>query len=196
MSSQSQVDLDELKINIKQLMPMEDAQIEVFLKGMKVRSFKKGEYVLSAGETENYLSIVISGLTRHYLIKDGEDISFDFSFKDDFNSSYASFVQREPSRFYIEALQPTVLASFSHNYLHKLYQDYPGSNRFGRVAIEQYFVFREKREISLLMDNATERYKKLLKEYPEYIQQIPLKYLASYLNIKPESLSRIRKNIS
>jgi len=196
MYSKSLIDFDELKMNIKQLMPMEDAQVEVFLKGMKVRTFKKDEYILSAGETENYLSIVISGLIRHYLIKDGEDISFDFSFQNDFNSSYASFIQREPSRFYIEALQPTVLASFSYDYLHKLYEDYPGSNRFGRVAIEQYFVFREKRELSLLMDNATERYKKLLKEYPDYIQQIPLKYLASYLNIKPESLSRIRKNIS
>jgi CRP-like cAMP-binding protein len=196
MSSTPLIDLDELKMNIKQLMPMEDTQIEVFLKGMKVRIFKKDEDILSAGEMENYLSIVISGLTRHYLIKDGEDISFDFSFQNDFNSSYASFVQREPSRFYIEALQPTVLASFSYDYLHKLYEDYPGSNLFGRVAIEQYFVFREKRELSLLMDNATERYQKLLKEYPEYIQQIPLKYLASYLNIKPESLSRIRKNIS
>jgi len=196
MSSQPLIDLDELKMNIKQLMPMEDAQIEVFLKGMKVRNFKKDEYILSAGETENYLSIVICGLTRHYLIKDGEDISFDFSFKNDFNSSYASFVQREPSRFYIEALQPTVLASFSYDNLHKLYEDYPGSNRFGRVAIEQYFVFREKRELSLLMDNATERYKKLLKENPEYIRHIPLKHLASYLNIKPESLSRIRKKIS
>jgi len=195
MSFKPLIDLDELKMNIKQLMPMEDAQVEVFLRGMKVRTFKKNEYILSAGETENYLSIVISGLTRHYLIKDGEDISFDFSFRNDFNSSYASFVQREPSRFYIEALQPTILGSFSYDYLHKLYEDYPGSNRFGRVAIEQYFVFREKRELSLLMDNATERYKKLLKEYPEYIQQIPLKYLASYLNIKPESLSRIRKKI-
>jgi len=196
MPSKPLINFNELKLNIKQLMPMEDAQVEVFLKGMKVRTFKKDEYILSAGETENYLSIVISGLTRHYLIKDGEDISFDFSFQNDFNSSYASFIQREPSRFYIEALQPTVLASFSYDYLHKLYEDYPGSNRFGRVAIEQYFVFREKRELSLLMDNATERYKKLLKEYPDYIQQIPLKYLASYLNIKPESLSRIRKNIS
>jgi CRP-like cAMP-binding protein len=194
MSSKPIIDIGELKMNIKRLMPMEDTQLEIFLKGMKVRTFKKGEHILSAGQTEKYLSIVISGLTRH-LVKEKEDISFDFSFKNDFSSSYASFIQRKPSQFFIEALQPTVLTSFSYNYLHKLYKDYPGSNRFGRLAIEQYFILREKRELSLLMDNATERYKKLLKEHPEYIQQIPLKYLASYLNIKPESLSRIRKRI-
>ena len=174
---------------------MTDAHAEVFLKGMQIRKFEKGEQIIEAGKIERYLSIVIRGLTRHYVIKDGEDISFDFSFKDEFNSSYASFVQRKPSQFYIEALQPTVLASFSYGFLHGLYENYPASNLFGRVAVEEYFVLREKRELSLLTENATERYKNLLQQQPIYVKQIPLKYLATYLNIKPESLSRIRKQV-
>jgi CRP-like cAMP-binding protein len=191
----SNSEIEELKSNISKLMPMPEAHAEVFLQGMQIRTFEKGELIIEAGKTERYLSIVISGLTRHYVIKDGEDISFDFSFKDEFNSSYASFVQKKPSQFYIEALQPTVLASFSYEFLHELYEKYPASNRFGRVAVEEYFVLREKRELSLLTENATERYKNLLQQQPIYIKQIPLKYLATYLNIKPESLSRIRKQV-
>lgn len=57
----------------------------------------------------------------------------------------------------------TCKASFSYEFLHRLYQDYPESNLFGRVAVEEYFVLREKRELSLLTDNATERYKNYLK---------------------------------
>lgn len=188
-------EIDDLKSNLSELMSMPDAQAKVFLEGMQIRYFEKGDLIIEAGKTESHLSIVIEGLTRHYVIKDGLDISFDFSFKDEFNSSYASFVQQQPSLFYIEALQPTLLASFSYRFLQGLYEKYPASNRFGRIAVEEYFVLREKRELSLLTENATERYKKLLEEQPIYIQQIPLKYLATYLNIKPESLSRIRKQV-
>lgn len=194
-NGRSSTEIENLKSNISKLMPMSDSQAEVFLNGMQIRSFEKGEVILEEGKIEKFLSIVIRGLTRHYVIKDGMDLSFDFSFKDEFNSSYASFIQKQPSQFYIEALQPTVLASFSYDFLHGLYEKYPVSNLFGRVAVEEYFVLREKRELSLLIDNATERYKKLLEEQPIYVKQIPLKYLATYLNITPESLSRIRKQI-
>lgn len=192
----SEKEIEDLKSNFKKLMDMPASQADVFLKGLQIRCFEKGELILEAGKTERYLSVVLEGLTRHYLIRNGEDKSFDFSFKNEFNSSYASFVQQQPSQFYIEAIEPTLLASFSYEFLNTLYEKYPASNRFGRIAIEDYFVLREKRELSLLTENATERYKKLLEEQPIYIQQIPLKYLASYLNIKPESLSRIRKQIT
>lgn len=191
----SNSEIESIKSTICQLMPMSDSQAEVFLKGMQIRCFEKNELIIKSGKIEPYLSIVIRGLTRHYILKDGEDISFDFSFQHEFNSSFASFVQQQPSQFNIEALQPTILASFSYDYLQNLYKKYPASNLFGRLAVEEYFVLREKRELSLLTENATERYKNLLQQQPIYVKQIPLKYLATYLNIKPESLSRIRKKI-
>ncbi len=191
----SEKDIENLKSNFRKLMDMPPAKADVFLEGMQIRYFKKGELILEAGKTERFLSIVLDGLTRHFVLKNGEDVSFDFSFKNEFNSSYASFVQQKPSQFYIQALQPTTLASFSYDFLQNLYEKYPASNRFGRLAIEDYFVLRETRELSLLTQDASERYKNLLQKQPIYLQQIPLKYLASYLNIKPESLSRIRKQI-
>lgn len=188
---------DTLKSLLTELIPISDTSLDIFLNGLKIRKFDKGEVILGLGQVERYLSIVIEGITRHYIIKENDDeVSFDFSFQGDFNSSYASFIQQSPSQFTIESIKPTILASFSHDYLTSLYEKYPASNLFGRVAVEQYFIFREQREISLLTQNASERYEMLIQKYPEYINEVPLKYLASYLNIQPESLSRIRKKLS
>ncbi|MFO7823086.1 MAG: Crp/Fnr family transcriptional regulator [Cyclobacterium sp.] len=177
-------------------LPMSDEEWAVFSEGLSIRVFKKGMTVLNTGEVEPYLSIVLDGLTRHYLLlPNGEEKCFDFSFQHEFNCSYASYIQQKPSVFHIQALEDTVLASLHKNFLDQLYEQYPISNKFGRIAVEQYYLWREKRELSLLVDDAKTRYLNLMRKYPEYLQQVPLKYLASYLNLKPESLSRIRNDL-
>lgn len=176
-------------------LPLSDEQWVVFKKGFKIRKYQKGDYVLFEGNVERFLSIVIVGCTRHFIVVDGEEKSFDFSFQHEFNCSYSSFIQQEPSRFFIQALEDCVLASIHYEFLQQLYQQYPESNKFGRTAVEQYYIWREQRELSLITDSAQERYVRLMEKYPIYLEQVPLKYLASYLNIKPESLSRIRKKL-
>lgn len=176
-------------------LPLTDEQWEVFKQGFKIRKYRKGDFILNEGETERFLSIVIAGCTRHFILVKGEEKSFDFSFQHEFNCSYSSFIQQNPSNFYIEALDECILASLPYTFLEQLYAQYPESNKFGRTAVEQYYIWREQREISLLTDSASERYEKLMEKYPVYLEQVPLKYLASYLNVKPESLSRIRKKL-
>lgn len=176
-------------------LPMSDEQWEVFSQGFKIRKYSKGDFILLQGETERFLSIVLTGCTRHFVLAGDEEKSFDFSFQHEFNCSYSSFIQQEPSLFCIQALEECVLASMHYDFLQQLYQQYPESNRFGRTAVEQYYIWREQREISLMTESAPERYIKLMEKYPIYLEKVPLKYLASYLNIKPESLSRIRKNL-
>lgn len=168
----------------------------VFKGALEIRSFGKGEVILPAGHTEHFLSIVLSGLTRHFVTNaNGEDVSFDFSFKNDFNCAFASFITAQPSHVGVEAIQPTVLASMPFDFLQGLYAKHPESNYIGRFAVEQYYLWREQREVSLLIDTPEERYLRLVQKQPHFLQEVPLKYLATYLNIKPESLSRIRKRI-
>ncbi|MGY6743580.1 MAG: Crp/Fnr family transcriptional regulator [Cecembia sp.] len=176
-------------------LPLSDEQWEVFKQGFKIRKYRKGDFILNEGEIERFLSIVITGCTRHYVMVKEEEKSFDFSFQHEFNCSYSSFIQQEPSRFFIQALEDCVLASIHYDFLQQLYHHYPESNKFGRTAVEQYYIWREQREISLMTDSAQERYLRLMEKYPIYLEQVPLKHLASYLNIKPESLSRIRKKL-
>ncbi|NHE57266.1 Crp/Fnr family transcriptional regulator [Cyclobacterium plantarum] len=177
-------------------LPMEDKHWEVFKQGFRIRKYQKGDFILKEGQTENYLSILLSGITRHYVLVRGEEISFDFSFQYEFNCSYSSFIQQSPGMFYIHALDDCVLASLHYDFLQQLYEQFPISNKFGRTAVEQYYLWRERRELSLLTESAKDRYTRLLEKYPVYLERVPLKYLASYLNIKPESLSRIRNELS
>ncbi len=184
--------LDKARRLLYDYMPMEDEHWQVFVKDIRIRRFEKNDFIIREGEVEKYLSIVLDGCTRHFVIAKGQDISFDFSFQYEFNCAYASFIQQLPSKFFIQALRPTTLASIPHSFLQGLYEAYPESNKFGRTAVEQYYIFREEREVALLTKTASERYRTLLDKYPEYVEEIPLKYLATYLNIQPESLSRIR----
>lgn len=177
-------------------MPMSDEQWALFKQGFTIREYKKGDFIIQAGETEKFLSILLKGLSHHYLIINGEEKSFDFSFQHEFNCSYASFIRQEPGIFFIQALSDCVLASLHIDFLRYLYKEFPISNMIGRSAVEQYYLWREQREISLLTKSAEERYLDILEKYPIYHEQIPLKYLASYLNIKPESVSRIRAKIN
>jgi CRP-like cAMP-binding protein len=90
-------------------------------------------------------------------------------------------------------MEPTILASIPHSYLMELYKRYPKRSLAGKTAIEKYYIWREERELSLLTETALERYSNLVKRSPEYLEHVPLKHLATYLNIRPESLSRIRR---
>jgi len=168
------------------------AKIKPFL---KVRNFKKGEYIIQEGEVENYLSAVAAGCVRHFVMKDGNDVSFEFAFENELSNSYASFLSRKPSRIYIEAIEAVSLVSIHYDSLQELYKDSATGERIGRLTTEGYYIWREQRELMLLTLTPEELYVDLLSQYPEYINRIPQKYLATYLQVKPESLSRIKRRI-
>lgn len=179
---------------LKEDLPLNDEQWERFKQGFVIRRYDKDDFIIREGQVESYLSIVLEGITRHFVInRRGDDISFEFSFPLEFNSSYASFLSRQSSRFFIQAMEPTILASMPHSYLMELYEKFPERSLAGKTAIENYYIWREERELSLLTETALERYTNLVKRSPEYLEHVPLKHLASYLNIRPESLSRIRR---
>jgi CRP-like cAMP-binding protein len=189
--------LDASRPHLVEFTRFTDEQWRGFTKQMRFRHFKKGEVILSAGQREPFLSIVLYGLTRHYLLNaKGEDKSFDFSFQFEYSFAFDAFVSQQPSKFYIEALEDTLLASIHFDDLRKLHEERPEVNLISEQAAQAYQSWRQERELSLLMDDAETRYLSLMKNHPEYIQQVPLKYLASYLNIKPESLSRLRRKIA
>jgi CRP/FNR family transcriptional regulator, anaerobic regulatory protein len=159
------------------------------------KQFEKGEIVTAIGRTEQYLYFIIEGVTRSYFYKEDKDVSLDFHFTGDFVSVYESFLDRVASEHGIEALAPLSTVRISYDDLQKLYAQSPKFEQVGRILTEEQFKKSSERVKDLLSLSATERYLKLLNAHPNYVQNIPLKYLASYLNITPESLSRIRKSI-
>lgn len=116
--------------------------------------------------------------------------------QDEFFSAYSSFITRQPSRSAIITLTAIKSSAISYNRLQSVYTETERENKVGRLAAERLFTKKTEREMDLLTLNPEEKYRKLLADHPRLLRHIPLKYLASYLGIAPETLSRVRSNIS
>lgn len=174
----------------------EEKDLSKFLSCIKVREYAAGELVLQSEQTENYLSFIDKGIIRYYILGNDKEITFDFAFQNSFYTAYDSFYSRKKTQTHIEALTNCTLYSISYDNLQTLYKDCRTAHKLGEIALEYLLNKKVKRELSLLTQTPLQRYETLLNEHPKYIQQIPLKYLASYLGIVPETLSRIRNRIN
>jgi CRP-like cAMP-binding protein len=157
--------------------------------------FAKKTLLLQEGQIENHLSFIEKGVVRFYIPKSENDLTFGFVFNNEFVSAFDSFLIRLPSTYNIETLTETIIWSLSYDDLQCVYTETEIGITIGKKASEDLFLKKSKRELSLLNDTAEERYLKLFSERPNLIQFIPLKFIASYIGITPQALSRIRKRI-
>lgn len=178
------------------MVPLTDRDWEVFSTRLEQVDFPKKTLLLKAGQTEHYLSFLEKGVIRYYFPDIDRELTFDFGFEGEFASGYDSFLTRQPSMYQIETLVPSVLWRISYEGLQEVYRHTRVGNSIGRLAAEGLYLKKSRREKSLLRDTAEERYLKLFKEQPQLIRSIPLKYIAAYIGITPQALSRIRGRIS
>ncbi|GGF28440.1 Crp/Fnr family transcriptional regulator [Echinicola rosea] len=187
--------MDEIRQLFEAQVSLTDEDWSLFSQKLTPRHFPAKSPVISAGAREDYLSFIQKGMVRYYI--PGEDeLTFGFSFAGEFMSAYDAFLTRVASRYTIEALSETTLWSISHADLQEVYEGSAMGDRIGRHAAEGLFLKKAKRELALLNESAEERYLNLFSDRPELIHKIPLKYIASYIGITPQALSRIRKRIS
>ena len=187
--------MEQIRKYFEQTFTLTDQDWVTFSSKLTRIEVSKRQLLLKAGQTENYLSFVEKGIIRSYISKDDRNLTFAFGFDNGFMSAYDSFLTRQPSIYNVETLTQTILWRLSYDDLQTIYKDTEIGNNIGRQASENLFLKKSKRELSLLNDTAEERYLKLFSEQPKLIQQIPLKYIASYIGITPQALSRIRKRI-
>lgn len=169
---------------------------QIFSSKLIKQDFPKKHILLKAGQIENNLSFIESGILRSYIPKEENDLTFGFSFSNGFVSGYNSFLTRKPSIYNIQTLKKTTLWQLSYEDLQEIYRQTKIGNAIGRKASEELFLKKSQRELSLLNETAEQRYLNLFTEQPELIKEIPLKYIASYIGITPQALSRIRRRIS
>jgi len=187
--------MTEVRQFLEQFSEIRDDYWELFSSKLTKREFKKKEIILNKGEIENYLSFVSKGIIRHFIPNEDKDTTFDFFFANQFTSAYDSFLRQMPSNYSVQALTDVQFWSISFKDLQHLYGQTFKGNLFGRMAAENMYMLKAKREISLLNETAEQRYLNLFKEQPQLIKLIPLKYISSYIGITPQALSRIRKRI-
>ncbi|NDV14620.1 cyclic nucleotide-binding domain-containing protein [Muricauda sp. TY007] len=169
---------------------------KVFSSKLSRHVFPKKSKLVEAGKVENHLSFIEKGIVRLYIPNGDGELTFGFVFKGAFVSAYDSFLTQKPSEYVVETITDTVLWRLDHKELQEVYASSKIGNLIGRRASEELFLKKSKRELSLLRDSAEQRYLNLFDERPELIREIPLKYIASYIGVTPQALSRIRKRIS
>lgn len=188
--------LSQLRVYSDQLLKLPEEDWARFTGIMQAASFKKGEHLLEIGQVCDHVCFLGTGLVRAYRIHDGEDLTEQFFFEGNYATEYESFLTRTPSTVGIVAMEPTTLLRFNHADLQKLYATSPMAERMGRLIAEHIFTGSARRTRSLLFDTPEQRYLALIKERPKVMARVPQKYIASYLGLKPESLSRIRARLT
>jgi CRP-like cAMP-binding protein len=183
-----------LRAFIAQFATLNEQEFDGLSMCLKPITFRKRQLLFSSGTIAREMFFVSEGFVRFYHIKDdGVEVTSDFFFAPGFITSFTSLITQKPSIVNIQALCNMEVLSISYNDLSALYIKYHSIERLGRLLSEQAFVASEKHLLSFLNDSPQDRYLWLCKEYPEYIKNIPLQYLASYLGVTPETLSRIRR---
>lgn len=157
---------------------------------------EKESHILKEGETCRSVALVLSGIMMYYKITEqGEEKIYDFAIENDWVSQYQSMITQTPSPLSIKAIEKTTLYIISAENLQTLYDQIPIFERIARKIIEKAFIYNINRADDLQNLKAEDRYKNLMKVYPELLQRVPQYYIAGFLGIAPQSLSRIRKNI-
>ncbi|CCH51727.1 putative transcriptional regulator, Crp/Fnr family [Fibrisoma limi BUZ 3] len=187
---------DRLKTSLERFLPLTREEFVHFAALLTPRKLAKHEHFLRAGEVCTQIAFINQGCLRYYYLNDGDEFNGQFFFEGSWIGEYQSFLTGQPSIQYFDALEDSELLVMQHSDLQKIYTDLPKFERFGRVLAENVVIGSQRRTASLLFDTPEERYLKLIRERPKVVERIPLHHIASYLGIKPESLSRIRKRLA
>lgn len=172
-----------------------DDEIRHSLPFFKTAVLGKRDFLSREGTICTRICIVTKGILRSYYVKDGEQLTTYFNTEGTVATALRSYLKVVPAHENIQALTEVEMLVIEKKDLNQLFEDIPSWNKLARIVMEQLYVKMEERSISLQYDTAKERYLKFLKDFPGIIQIIPLQYIASFVGITPETLSRIRKSL-
>lgn len=188
--------MQELIRAIQQYVSLNSGDIVLIEKLVSIRQLKKDEFLLKEGTICNDFAFISRGLLRHYVNNDAEEQTYFFSAENSFVCDYESFINRSPSVKNIVAMEDTILFSFSYNDMQAFYTGISTGERFGRLFLESIFRDVISHIISSYTDSARQRYLRFLSLYKHIEQRIPQYYIASFVGVTPQSLSRIRRDIA
>lgn len=163
---------------------------------MERLTYRKGEHIVREGERNSSLYLVAQGIWRGHYLRDGVDISLWFASEGDTLFSSWSYVADRPSLTSIEAMSDSTVFRISKQKMETFFASSIAFANIGRIIFERQFLDMENWRINGGAAQAKQRYLALLEQNPELLQHVPLKHIASYLMITPQSLSRIRAELS
>ena len=181
---------------MKSIMQMDENDIDLLIPILQYRKIKKNELLLKEGDVCKNVYFMSLGFFRMFYVDyNGNEINYRFAGKNAFVVDFQSFILQKPSHFYWQAMEDSHLVALPHTEIHKLYRASEKWNNFGRLIAERVYLQLNERVEMLLFMSPEERYAHLLNTQPELFSQVSQFNLSSYLGVKPESLSRLRKRI-
>lgn len=181
--------------NIKSFVELSKNDEDAFAKILEIKKYAKKEFILKEGEICDKIFFINSGCTRDFFNIDGEEKTVQFFFGDSWFTDYGSFLTEQPTIENLQALEPCEVVCFKKSDLYQLYATNPVFEKVGRVMAENAFMRLMNLTTMRTNQEPEERYLNLIKQRPEVVERIPQHYIASYLGLQPQSLSRIRKRI-
>ncbi len=183
--------------NVARFIDLTAEEKDQFTSVIQIKKLRKKQYLVQEGDVCRFEAFINKGSMRSFSIDDkGYEHVVLFGIEDWWIGDLYSFFTQTPSRYNVEALEDSELFCLDKPSLEKLYSDVPKFERFFRILIQNAFIAQQQRIIANMSQSAEQRYHDFINRYPQFEKRFPQYQVASYLGIKPESLSRIRRSIT
>lgn len=181
---------------ISRYLELTNEDASAFAECIPIKTFKKGDLLLREGQVSRDSYFVIEGCVRKYYIIDGEERTTEFYVEDESIASLQSYQNKTPANHYFECVEDCRLAVLNYEKEQELFKRVPKYEALCRMSMESDFGEQQEALAKFITSSPEERYKNLLETRSDLLQRVPQYHLASYLGVKPESLSRIRKRLT
>ena len=189
--------LEELKKYIQKKISLSDEQFDLIASTVTARKIKKETLLLKQGDVCSQVFFVSKGLLRAYTLDNAEkEHIIQFGPEDSWVADRNSFYFKEPAMFFVDAIEDSEVIYISREFYEKSEKIIPGFSSFNVMALHNSIRFMQRRINLLLSATAEQRYLDFIELYPNLTLRVPQWMIASYLGITPESLSRVRKDLS
>ncbi len=183
--------------NLSRYTKLQDEEVQIIRSRFSIKRFRKHQFILQEGDISRYETFIVKGLTRTYeLDESGQEHIIQFGQEDWWVGDLYSFLTQTATPFNIDCIEDTDVLRISKDQLDQLYVEVPKLERHFRILIQNAFITSTKRISSTLRLSAAERYAEFVRTYPEIERRVPNHQIASFLGIKPQSLSRIRGKLN
>ena len=177
---------------LQRFMTINVDELKELLSYCEIRQVEKRTILVKEGEVDNYLNMVVKGLVMKYVRVKKSDMILQLATEGHVIHSEISFLTRSPSLVFVETLEPTIMVSLTYDKMEEALDKFPQGERLGRLILTGMYVKKEESRYYRLLRSPRERFLDYINAHPHMLQRVPQKYLASYLNIKPETFSRMK----
>ncbi len=184
--------LDTARKFVSKYVALSEKEFSLLAQLLEIREFDKKQFLVKEGEVERYMNFVAKGLARKFFHKNKEEMITQIAKENELISSFESFLSGTPSTYAVETIEPTTFISITKQNVEDLYLSTPKMERLGRMLVTQQFLIKERWEYDRMRLGSHERFINFVKDNADLLRRVPQKYLASYLNIKPETFSRFK----